>query len=80
MIHANLEMDVTLKSVEPTFLISQVEMKGVAPTTWPQERAYVIFAIHVLAKKNFFSFFGHPVAYGIPRPGMRSEPKFRPTP
>ena len=56
MIHANLEMDVTLKSVEPTFLISQVEMKGVAPTTWPQERACVIFAIPVLAKKNFFLF------------------------
>ena len=28
----------------------------------------------------FFFFFDHPAVYGIPRPGMRSEPQLQPTP
>ena len=27
-----------------------------------------------------FFFFGHPVAYGVPRPGIRSNPQLRPMP
>ena len=27
-----------------------------------------------------YLFFGHPAAYGVPRPGIRSEPKLQPNP
>ena len=30
--------------------------------------------------KVFFAFFGHPMAYGIPRPGIRSELQLRAMP
>ena len=37
----------------------------------------VKIVFQTLKKKSFFFFFGHPMAYGVPRPGIRFEPQLR---
>ena len=58
-------------------IIKLTKKFGIKPTQ--QEGNPFITPIFVVVVVIVFFFFGHPGAYAVPRPGIRSEPQLRPT-